>query len=279
VVDEFLRVVTEVASEYYHVYGELGRDSDADIWYLARDRSNAKLVALRLHRIGTGPDGKPDLDLEVARQLDGSVAVGVGECHVCGAQLRRWARFCTKCGADLAQGQNVSSAGARAALLAEVKAAAAELYDVLGEMPWAGGAGAVFFAIEKLSGRLVRLRLRQQDSGFELGETRVMMRLSERIDATYVTRDDMPAIPSRSVQKPDFKSDDVAAGRAEAEASGGTSPPHRPEVVVGPPRERAPAPGMIRIRGRDVEAVTLVKVLGGVVLLLVVLMIGMLLFG
>ena len=185
---DLLGTVRDAATPHYHVYGELGRESVDDIWYLGKEHASEKLVALRLHRIGTLPDGGPDYDLEIAHELDGSVAVGQAQCHHCGAELRRWARFCTQCGGDLSTStENPSSPGARAALLAEVKSAAAGVYDVLGEMPWAGGVGTVYFAVEKASGRLVRLRLMQQGEGFELGETRVAMPFAEQLTASYVT--------------------------------------------------------------------------------------------
>jgi len=186
--DEFLQLVRDVAAGDYEVFGELGRESDADIWYLARDRQTRKLVALRLKREGIGADQKPEYSLDVARELDKSVSIGAGECRYCGANLRRWARFCTQCGADLTDGgKTPTSPQAREQILLEVRAAAAEYYDVLGEMPWADGAGTVYFAIEKSSGRLVRLRLRQDAEGSSLGETRVMMELEERVQASYVT--------------------------------------------------------------------------------------------
>jgi hypothetical protein len=280
-VDELLRTVREAASEYYHVYGELGRESDDEVWYLAKDRSSAKLVALRLRRAGTGPDGKPDYDLSVARELDASVAVGAGDCPACHKQIRRWARFCTNCGVDLAaEGQNPSSPGERAVLLEEVRAAAQGVYEVLGEMPWGGGGGVVYFAIEKATQRLMRLRLKQDTGGFELGETRVLMPLGERLAASYVTQEHHAAIPSREVQDPRFTPEELEAGRraareAAAEQRSIFAEPPRPEPVqVYPPR---PQPVLVRIGGKDYDAVTLLKVMAGVVGVLVALVIVLLL--
>lgn len=273
--DELLRTVQEAASEYYHVYGELGRESANDVWYLGKDRGTGRLVALRLRRSGTGPDGKPDYDLDVARELDASVSAGAGNCHACGHQLRRWARFCTNCGVDLAAGgDNPSSPGARAALLEEVRAAAQGVYDVLGEMPWGGGGGVVYFAIEKASQRLVRLRLRQDTEGFELGETRVVMPLGERLAASYVTQEQRPAMSSRETARPQFAPEELAGARPAAQREPASI---FAEPAAEPPRRAGARPsGTVRLGGRDVEAVALLKVVAAVAVGLLVLVIALL---
>lgn len=236
--DEFLQLVREVAAGAYEVFGELGRESEADIWYLARDRQTRKLVALRLKREGIGADQKPEYSLDVARELDKSVSVGAGECRQCGANLRRWARFCTQCGADLTDGGKApTSPQAREQILLEVRAAAAEYYDVLGEMPWADGAGTVYFAIEKSSGRLVRLRLREDAEGSSLGETRVMMELEERVQASYVTNVGSPRAPVSTPpasKGPTFPE----ANRPSLRSPGQHSPGIRPASSSPATRER-----------------------------------------
>lgn len=263
--EDLLSVVREVAADYYHVYGELGREG-ADFWYLAKTRSDGKLVALRLGKTGTGPAGKPDYELEVARELDSHVSVGYGECHACRAPLRRWARFCTSCGTDLsAGGQNPSSPAARHALLEQVKHAAEGTYDVIGEMPWAGGGGVVYFAIEKRSQRLVRLRLNaDEQGGGELAETRVLLPLSQRLAASYVTGESDPSI-ARVLNTP-----------APASASA-SAPPLRPPAGQ-PERRREPPSPKVTVGGFEVDAATAIKVLGGLVLLLILLQLLQLIF-
>lgn len=198
--EALLRYVRESA-EGFEVFGELGRHDDSDIWYLARDQDGGTLVALRLKREGEATDGSPEYSLEITRELSGSVALALGDCPACGAPLRAWARFCGKCGADVAgRVAAPSNPAERATLLAEVRAAAGDVYEVLGEMPWAGGGGIVYFAVEKESGRLVRLRLTGDAEGMALGETRVMVPL-ERLDAAYVSHasvTSMPAVPHSS---------------------------------------------------------------------------------
>lgn len=194
--DPLLEQVRETA-EGFEVFGELGRHSDADIWYLAREEGTEVLVALRLSRKEARPDAPaPEYNLEVARELSGQVALGLGDCPRCGAALRAWARFCGKCGADVSGAAAMpADPEARADLLEQVREAAGEVYRVLGEMPWAGGGGLVYFALEKESGRLVRLRLQASTEGMALAETRMVVPL-DRLAADYVSEVTLPPVPA-----------------------------------------------------------------------------------
>lgn len=261
-VDRFLELVRQVASEFYEVFGELGREGDEDVWYLARGHDDGKLVALKLHRTGQGPDGKPAYDLEVAQELDSQVSVGSEVCPACNATLRRWARFCTNCGVDLTEagGGTPSSPPAREALLEQVKGASAGVYDVIGEMPWAGGAGHVYFALEKATKRLVRLRLRSDaGGGRHLAETQVFLPIAERVAATYVTS---------IFEKPMLSADHPLPA----------DPPARPSVSVSRPTGRRPAPAFVVIFGRELPAMLVIRVLAGAVALLLFLQLLQLLF-
>lgn len=192
--EALLRQVRATA-EGFEVFGELGRNGDADVWYLGREEGATTLVALRLWRRGGDSGGPPVYSLEVARELDDSVARGAGACPACGAGVRAWARFCGKCGTDLA---GLAAAPAdpaeRRALLAQVREAAGGAYEVLGEMPWGGGVGIVYFALEKATGLLVQLRLRPEGEGMALGETHVTVPL-DRLQAGYVTQTALPPLP------------------------------------------------------------------------------------
>lgn len=192
--DELLEHVRATA-EGFTVFGELGRKSERDIWYLARDDEARALMALRLRQEGVDEEGQPAYSLEIAKELDKEVPLGEGECPHCGARLRSFARFCGKCGGDLtASSQMPASAAERAALLEEVRIASAEVYDVVGEMPWGGGAGLVYFALEKSTGRLVRLRLKREGADYSLGETQAAMALKTKVLAAY-TSGVGPAVP------------------------------------------------------------------------------------
>ncbi len=167
---ELLDAVRETATSEYEVYGEIGRSPDGAVAYLARDRHDKKLVALRLTR---GP-GHEYL-LEVAKQLDGSVPAPAGACPRCSAPLRSWGRFCTQCGFDHWTG----SPGEQSAeeLLAAVKQATAGKFDILGQMSRAQGGGVVYFAREIATGKVEALRLRQErDQGYSIGLTNVLQR-------------------------------------------------------------------------------------------------------
>lgn len=254
--DEFLALVRQVAAEYYHVFGELGREGDEDIWYLARAHGSPSLVALKLHRGDPGADGKPAYDLEVAEELDGQVSVGSEACPGCGTALRRWARFCTHCGVDLTEaagGDGAASTPARQALLEQVRRAGAGVYEVIGEMAWAGGAGHVYFALEKATERLVRLRLRTEDGGGgELVETGRVLPGAGRVAATYVTSIfESPLAPANPVPLTEATS----------------SPPMVAGIEPGP----ASGPVTVVIFGRVVDAMRAIKALAAAVVALVVL--------
>jgi hypothetical protein len=214
--DELLEQVRQSA-EGFTVYGELGRNSDADIWYLARDQSTETLVALRLELQGQDAAGQPEYSLEVAKELGGQVAMGLGDCPNCKAPLRSYARFCGKCGADLVRGEELPTSPAeQAALLEQVRLAAADYYEVLGQMPWLGGAGVVYFALERESGRLVRLRLRRDQQDYSLGETQALMPLS-RVEAGYATT------AMRALEPPPSPPSSTPAGTASPPATPSSS--------------------------------------------------------
>lgn len=228
--DELLQTVRDAAAGEFEVYGELGREGPDSIWYLARGVSDQKLVALRLHLVPSATGAKPEYDLEVAQELNATVAVGLGDCPKCHTPIRRWMRFCTQCGADLGLGgQLPTTATDRAVMLEVVRTAAASEYEVLGEMPWTGG-GIVYFALEKSGGRLVRLRLKASDGGYELGLTRALLPLAERISAAYVTSVHEPVV-SPGQEKPVGQPHPVAG--IPAGKSGPSRPPRRPVVVLG----------------------------------------------
>jgi hypothetical protein len=216
-----LATIRERAPDY-RVFGELGRTSDDDVWYLARKEGEDPLVAIRLSRKGVDEWGDPRYEISVATELGSDVPTDQGNCLACGAQLRSFARFCTRCGADQSGGMREGTSDEeRKVLLAEVRAAAAEVYDVLGEMPQAERGGTVYFALERDSGELVRLRLREGNEGMELQETAVAMHLDQLVTATRIRSG---ALRRPSVRMPP--------------PLGVTAPPSAPE----PPAPEPPAP-------------------------------------
>lgn len=255
--DDLLQTVRAAADEFYEVYGELGRESASDIWYLARDRATKTLVALRLRLTGTDSTGKPDYELDVEKELSSTVAVGFGDCPSCSSPIRRWAKFCTQCGKNLGLGTKVpTSPGERAALAEEVRLAAAAEYDVLGEMPWDNGAGIVYFAIQKSNGRLVRLRLKEDEAeGLVLKETRGILPFAERFSAAYLTQSGSDPVPE---SPPGVKSPQPASKFAEPQ--------------VGARKFESPQ----AIRGRGPGAATRLRLMNIVVALLILTVIYLL---
>jgi len=185
--DDLLDAVRETAASEYEVFGEISRSLDGTVAYLARDRHDGKLVALRLSR---SPHPGNEYLLEVAKQLDASVPAPAGSCPRCGAPLRSWGRFCTQCGFDQWTGSPAGGVGALGGggqsaeeLLAGVKQATAGKFEILGQMSRAQGGGVVYFAREIATGKVEALRLRQErDQGYSIGLTNVLQRALDPTD-------------------------------------------------------------------------------------------------
>ncbi len=239
-----LATIRERAPDH-RVFGELGRTSDDDVWYLARKEGEDPLVALRLSRAGVDEWGDPRYELAVANELGSDVPTDQGNCVACGAPLRSFARFCTRCGADQSKGMREGgSDDERKVLLAEVRAAAAEVYDVLGEMPQADGGGTVYFALERQSGELVRLRLREGNEGMELHETAVAMHLDQLVTATRIRSGAFPR-PSVRISPPLGVTAPPPTAPEPAAPEPGPLPPEAaapPPEPVSPPSPVQPAP-------------------------------------
>jgi TPR repeat protein len=180
--DELLRAVKEAASAEYDVLGEMGKGERGSVVYLGRERSSKKLVALKLRRNGN------EYELSVVRQLDATVPAMGLMCPACHVDLVGWGRFCSHCGQDLSSARPNGASSEQ--LIQAVQTAAAGKYEVLGEMERPDGNGAVYFARENASQRLVALRLTREAASdgaesFALGETQVIKPLVASLGATY----------------------------------------------------------------------------------------------
>ena len=163
--DPFLSAVKEAAAADFTVLGEIGRGEGGLIMYLARETATRRLVALRLQREGQLAD---EFSLEVVRHLDNSMPAPDSKCVQCGKAIKGWARFCSFCGADLTgAAPKEGDAVERALMLEAVKEAVSAEYDVLGEMSRTEGGGAVYFACERKSNKIVALRLQREGAGDE----------------------------------------------------------------------------------------------------------------
>ena len=126
--------------------------------YLARELATDTLVGLRLPPLTFGNDSQ-EYGLEVVRQLDSSLPDIETRCSHCGATLRQWSRFCSRCGRDISGIAPSATGQTRETLRALARDAAAEKYDVLGEMSRAEGGGLVYFARELATGKVVGLQI------------------------------------------------------------------------------------------------------------------------
>jgi hypothetical protein len=172
--DEVLAAVRELASGDFEVFGEITRNADGAIAYLARDLTAKRLVMLRLAQSRTVPG---EYLLEVAKDLDASVPPPKDGCPRCGKPLRSWGRFCTNCGLDVWTAPPDAHGRSSEEMLSAVKQAVGERFEILGEMSRAQGGGAVYFARNRATGKIEALRLRpEQGQEYSIGLTNILQR-------------------------------------------------------------------------------------------------------
>ena len=264
---DLLGAIRDLARDY-DVYGELGRREDGEVWFLARGAAGAvgavgavgaaeALVALRLRRVGVDEWGDPRYEFGVARHLGSDSPARATYCSMCGSKLRTYARFCTQCGSDQSRGlQAGRSPAERRELLGRVRAATADRYDVLGEMPQSEGGADLYFALERSSGALVRLRLRDAGEAMTVTETQVGMALDTTVTATPVRPPvgRRPSLRSPTVESPPARPPIVRRRPRGAAALGVTLEPRGPAPapdLARPAAIRSPAPRPINRRERQ----------------------------
>ncbi|MEO8227893.1 MAG: hypothetical protein ABI637_10685, partial [Gemmatimonadota bacterium] len=239
--DPFLRAVQDAAAADFDVLGEIGRGPDGMIIYLAREAASRRLVALRLQREGQLAD---EFSLEVVRHLDNSMPAPESKCVSCGKAVKGWARFCSYCGADLSgAAAKEGDAVDRALLLEAVKEAVSAEYEVLGEMSRNEGGGAVYFARDLATGKVVALRLERDGEEFSLGLTTAMKPLARSLGVKPVATQVFDAMPKAAEAAPPRMEPATrpAEPPREAEPPRHAAPPSRPAV---PPPAPAAATGM-----------------------------------
>jgi hypothetical protein len=168
-VDELLEGVRQMAADDFEVFGEIGRGDNSTIIYLARDKTEFKLVALKLSPSRMDPN---EFVLDVVNELDSTLPSFDNPCDKCGTRLHRWGRFCPKCGADLYD--KAEQKWTAEELREAVQEFATNRFEILGEMQTQGG-GRIYFARDIESGKVGALRLQKQsEDEFNLGFTGIL---------------------------------------------------------------------------------------------------------
>ena len=250
--DAFLKAVQGAAADDFIVLGEIGRGTDGE---------------------GQLTD---EFTLEVARHLDNSMPAPESKCFKCGKAIRGWARFCGYCGADLsgAAASDGDTAGS-AEMLEAVKEAVATDYEVLGEMSRSEGGGAVYFARDRQTNRIVALRLQREGVGdeFSVGLTSALKPLAASLGVKPVATQLLGALVSpHSPSVPMASPPPLPAATPRPPA---VPPPPAPVrrtmtrrtklamagiaavvlvlaiVVATLPKQQAPSPPALRAPGRD----------------------------
>jgi hypothetical protein len=156
--DVIWEALTRALVGEYEILTRLGFGrGDAPV-YLAREIATDTLVALRLPPLTFGDDAQ-EYGLEIVRQLDSSLPEIETRCSHCGTTLRQWSRFCSNCGRDISGIAPSTTGQTRETLRAVAREAAADRYEVLGEMSRAEGGGLVYFARELETGKILGLQI------------------------------------------------------------------------------------------------------------------------
>src|SRR5262245_1957702 len=141
----------------YDIVARLGVGNSGAPVYLARELVTDNLVAIRLPPLVSGNESQ-EYGLEIVRQIDASLPEIEGRCVHCGAKVRRWSRFCMRCGSDIS-GIAPSVGQSRDDLRDVIRRTALGKYEMLGEMTRADGGGLVYFGRERSSGQILGLQV------------------------------------------------------------------------------------------------------------------------
>lgn len=223
---ELYDAVREATADEFDLLAELG---GRDEWALFLGCAHAG-GGLALLLLQEAEDGGGQFDLEVMQAVEAGLPAGHTTCAACGVAEPGWPRFCAGCGADLS-GLAADAGASAAELLEDVRHAAAGEYRVLGGMPHAEGGGAMYFAREEATDRVVGLALREEAGG-EL--TLVVSWTPEADDAAFARPDVPEAVPAAGP---------AALGPVEPEPESNSVPP-----LWDPPSARSRARSRNRTR-------------------------------
>jgi serine/threonine-protein kinase len=158
-----LPTVTSMMGDY-ELLGELGRDDSGTLVYVAKAHPSGRMVAVDVGQ--EIPPGQSRVSATVRFRRSPPVQTSGTVCGRCGAAAPDDATICSVCGNSPLSLSVAAPAGATAVRLMEAASRdVQEQYDLLGVWSDAGPDGAVLFARDRASRRLVTLGVRPDPSG------------------------------------------------------------------------------------------------------------------
>jgi eukaryotic-like serine/threonine-protein kinase len=159
--DDVLGTIRDALGTAFDILGEMGREGDKAVAFLARDNNTGRLVALKVANDGVQRPGS-ELALSIRRALDSTVPAQAETCVSCGAAMKSWARFCAICNRDQAGRGNGDVVAREAVAAGQIPD---DEYELLGEMPRAEGGRPVYFGRRHDTGTIVALHINRAGNG------------------------------------------------------------------------------------------------------------------
>jgi hypothetical protein len=223
--DPLLDGIRQLVRDDYEVFGEIGRDADGAVAYLARELKANTIVAFK-----ASPGAGGQYDLELVAELREDVPAGEKFCGHCGGKIRAWGRFCTHCGKELLPDTERYSADE---LRKAVQAALQDRFEILGDMR--SQEGRVYFARERKTGKIQALRLTAQAGDeFAIRVTRAFEALALSRKPTAAAPPPPAAPPPRPAPPPPPPPQPAPVSRPPGPLgmTAGSVPPVRPDATA-----------------------------------------------
>jgi hypothetical protein len=238
--DPLLDGIRQLVRDDYEVFGEIGRDADGAVAYLAGERKSKALVAFKAI-----PGAGDEYELELVAELREDIPAADQACGHCGGKIRAWGRFCTHCGKELLPDTGRYSPEE---LRKAVQASLQDRFEILGDMR--SQDGRVYFVRELESGKIQALRLTAQAGDeFAIRVTRALesIALSRRPAPSPAPAAPPPPRPAPPPAPPPGPAPPAPATRPPGPLAGMTGPavpPVRPDATAAgrTARPRVPPP-------------------------------------
>jgi serine/threonine protein kinase len=232
--EDVLSTIRDALGSAFEILGEMGRDGDQAVAFLARENNTGGLVALKVEKEQVHRQDA-ELSLSIRRALDGTVPAHEETCVFCGSMMKSWARFCPNCTRDqAARGQNDEM------LWAARQRIPPDRLELLGKMPRAEGGRPVFFGRRHDTGEIVALRMDgESDTSYaaagvaELPETDSYDAEPETYVSELVTIE-MPAYDPESFESEveDFEEPEYTEEEELAAEPQGLTPEFAPDATI-----------------------------------------------